>query len=584
MNSIRTAKRFIFPLLGLWVLLYASFSLVKPPLLNGTDSIQAEAAREMAASGDWLTPRVNGVRYLEVSPLLTWSTAASYDIFGAADWAARLPLAFYALALFIVTLALGARLFLTPVAGFYASLILLTSVGIFLFAHLLFPQILVTLWMTLAFYFFWRSVHHGHASLGTAVGFGAACAFGAMSQGLVGVVVPVAVVVIFLAITGNLRHLLRWHPIEGVLVFFLMTVPWYVAMHHVNGTGIRMVDVPGVRSAPWLLEWAFLLIWIMPWCFFSIAALFRLPARTVPHSKHMDPSHQARLLLVLWFLIDAIYISFTPRHEFSVLPALPALALLAAGWLAADESAPARLGRVFAWIFFVAGVILAGGCIYFAVSAPFTSSGADIATLLHLHPGQHHLFFGHLTDLTFTSMGAFRIPLGIAAAALLVGVIGNLVLRLKHQPRFKHQSRVANCFLAGMMVFLLIAGHIALNDFSPVVSSEVLAEAIHPEMNSGDIIIVNGHYRDASALGFYLGRQVDLLNVPVRDLGRFWSDAPAIFEDDATLNRQWTGANRVFLWTTPASAPKLSAPAYLIGENGGAEILSNEPNSGGASF
>lgn len=584
MNSIRTAKRFIFPLLGLWVLLYASFSLVKPPLLNGTDSIQAEAAREMAATGDWLTPRVNGVRYLGVSPLLTWSTAVSYRIFGAADWAARLPVAFYALALFIVILSIGARLFLTPVAGFYAALILLTSVGTFLFAHLLFPQILVTLWITLAFYFFWRSVHHSHASLGTAIGFGAACALGVLSQGLVGVVVPVAVVVIFLAITGNLRHLLRWHPIEGVVVFFLMTLPWYIAMHHVNGTGVRVADVSGDRSAPWLLVWAFLLIWIIPWCFFSIAALVRLPARTAPHSKHMDPSHQARLLLVLWFVLDAIFVSFTHRHEFSILPALPALALLAAGWLAADEAAPSRVGRIFAWIFFVLGVILSAGCIFLAVLPPFASSGADIATLLHLHPGRHQLFFGHLTDLTFASMGAFRIPLGIAAAALLAGVVGNLVLRLTHQPRFKHQSRVANCFLAGMMVFVLIAGHIALNDFSSVISSEVLAEAIHPEINLEDIIVVNGHYRDASALGFYLGRQVHLLNAPANELGRFSSDAPGNFENESELVQQWNGPNRVFLWTPQQSAPKLSAPVYLIGQNGGAEILSNEPNNGGASF
>lgn len=584
MNSIRTSKRFVFPLLGLWVLLYASFSLVKPPLLNGTDSIQAEAAREMATSGDWLTPRVNGVRYLDVSPLLTWSTAASFDIFGVADWAARLPLAFYALALFIVTLALGARLFLTPVAGFYAALILLTSAGIFLFAHLLYPQILLALWITLAFYFFWRSIHHSHASIWTAIGFGAVCALGTMSQGLVGVIVPVAVVVVFLAMTRNLRHLLRWHPAEGIVVFFLMTLPWYIAMHRVNGTGVRLVDVHGVRGAPWLMVWAFLLLWIVPWCFFSIAALCRLPARTEPHSKHMDPSHQARLLLVLWVVIDTLYVSFTPHHEFSILPALPAIALLAAGWLAADETAPARVGRIFAWIFFVIGVILGAAFIYFAVRAPFASSGTDIATLLHLHPGRHHLFFGHLADLTLASMGAFRIPLGIAAAALLVGVTGNLILRIKHYSRFKHQYRVANCYLAGMMAFLLIAAHIALNDFSPVVSSEVLAEAIHPEIGSGDIVIVNGDYKDASALGFYLARQVHLLNVPANDLGRFSSDAPGIFENESTLIEQWNGPNRVYLWTTAENASKLPSASYVIGQNGGAVILSNEPNNGGASF
>ena len=145
-----------------------------------------------------------------------------------------------------------------------------------------------------------------------------------------------------------------------------------------------------------------------------------------------------------------------------MLPALPALALLAAGWLAADEAAPSRVGRILAWIFFVAGIIKAALAIFLAVRAPSPAPGADIATLLTLHPGQHHLFLGHLTDLTFAAMGAFRVPLLIAAAALLVGVTANLIFRLKNQ------ARMANCFLAGMMVFLLIAAYIALNTFSPV--------------------------------------------------------------------------------------------------------------------
>ncbi len=578
MNSLRTAKRFVFPLLGLWVLLYASFSLVKPPLLDGTDSIQAEAAQEMAVHGDWITPHVDGVRYLTVSPLLTWSTAASFKLFGVADWSARLPLALYALALFILTLSLGSRLFLTPVAGFYAALILLTSEGIFLFAHLLYPQILATLWLTLAMYFFWRSLHHAHASVLTAVGFAVACALGVLSQGLAGVVVPVVIVFLFLAITRNLPHLLHWHPAIGVVVFLLITVPWHVAVHRANAFQPHLIAAPGPHNAPLLLVWAFLLLWIMPWCFFSVAALFRLPARMAPHSKHMDPSHQARLLLVLWLAIVALWVVFTKRQEFSVLPALPALALLGAGWLAADEAAPSRTGRVFAWIFLIAGFIKGCFILYLAVRSPYPAYGVDIATLLHLHPGQHHVFFGYVGDLTFASMGAFHIPLYIFGAALLVGVTANLIFRLKDKPR------MANCFLAGMLVCMLAAIQIALNTFSPVISSAVLAEAIKPEMNSGDVVVVNGYYRDASALNFYLERPIHLLNTTSGDLGPFSSDVASLFEAPATLDAQWAGPGRVFLWTTPETAPKLPDTVYLIGRDGGREILSNQPNSGGASF
>lgn len=572
MNSLRTAKRFVFPLLGLWVLLYASFSLLKPPLLDGADSMQAEAAREMAVSGDWLTPRVNGQRSLDLSPLLTWSTAASFKVFGVSDWAARLPLAFYALALFIVTVALGARLFLTPVAGFYAAIILLTCPGIFIFAHLLYPQILTTLWITLAIYFFWRSLHHTHASVGTAVGFAVMCALGFLSQGLSGFLIPVIIVVLFLAITRNLPHLLRWHPAIAVIIFLLIAVPWHIAVHRASTIYPNFLPGPGPQSAPLLLVWAFLLLWMLPWCFFSVAALVRLPARLTPHSKHMDPSHQARLLLVLWAIIAALFVAFTPRQEFSILPALPALALLGAGWLAADESAPSRAGRIFAFIFLIVGAAGAAIAIYLAVRAPLPAPGADIATLLRLTPGQRHVFLGHLADFTFASAGAFRIPLLIAAAALIGGVSANLFWRLRNHPR------MANCFLAGMMVFLLIAGQIALNTFSPVVSSEVLAEAIKPELTSADTVVVNGQYRDASALGFYLEQPIHLLDSSSP------ATTPALVESASKLDAQWRGPARVFLWTVPQFAPPLPAPSYLIARDGGREILSNQPNNGGASF
>jgi hypothetical protein len=396
-----------------------------------------------------------------------------------------------------------------------------------------------------------------------------------LSRGAAGVIIPVIVVVLFLAITRNLPHLLRWHPLEGVILFLLISLPWYVAAHGAYSGHQNFRMNSGSHNAPILLVWAFLLLWIMPWCFFSVAALAHRPERVPIYSKQMDPSHQARLLLVLWLIVEALLAILTPRHEFSILPALPALALLGAGWLAADEISPAHLGKIFAWIFLVAGVVLAAAAVFFGVRAPFVSSGADIATLLHPRPDQHHLFFGYLTDFTRVSMGAFRIPLFIAAAALLAGTILNLIFRLRRQ------ARMANCFLGGMMVFLLIAGHIALNTFSPVVSSAVLAEAIKPEMNPGDLVVVNGRYLDASAFAFYLECPIHLLSASTRTPNGF---DPSVSEKPSALAAQWSASARVFLWTTPQSAPSLPGTVYLIARNGGREILSNQPDTGGASF
>src|ERR1700686_4266631 len=86
-------------ILGLWLLFYASFTLFPPPLLDDADSVHAEVAREMLLRHDWVTLYANGIRYLEKAPLLYWSMAASFHLFGANAPAARLPVALAVLAL-----------------------------------------------------------------------------------------------------------------------------------------------------------------------------------------------------------------------------------------------------------------------------------------------------------------------------------------------------------------------------------------------------------------------------------------------------------------------------------------------------
>jgi hypothetical protein len=389
-------------------------------------------------------------------------------------------------------------------------------------------------------------------------------------------------VILFLFYTRNLRHLARWHPAVGVVVFLLIAAPYPVAAFlALRGQRPDLAPKQVVTTTPVLVFLAFVLLWMTPWFVFALAALGRLSGRLFRREAELDHREQAVLLLVLWAgLVVVLYIFSNRRQEFLSLPALPALSLLAAGWLAADEAAPSRVARVLAWIFFVGGVIKAATAAFLALRAPAPAPGTDIATLLHLHPGQHRLFFGPLRDLTVASMGAFRVPLLITAAAVAVGVTANLVFRLQGK------ARMANCFLAGMMAFVLIAAHLALNTFSPVVSSAVLAEAIKPEVDTDDVVVVNGPYEDASALGFYLERPVKLLNRRA-DVLAPWSfapDAPAIFLDNAALGQLWSSDTRVFLWTTPESVPALPGETYVVGRDGGREFVSNQPNNGGAAF
>jgi hypothetical protein len=591
MTTLRTAKRFVFPLLGIWVLLYGSFSLFKPPLLDGADALSAEIAREMLTGGHWLTPFANGIVYPHHPPLLYWTVAISFGIFNVSDWAARLPVAIAILGLCVATFSLGRRIFHSPTAAFYAVLSLLTSYGIFLFGHLLIRDIFLCLWTTLALNFFWRSLSQERHLLESSLGFAACCALGVLTQGVSGLVLPLAIAVFYLAFTHNLSHLRRWHPIPAALLFLALYLPWHFAARH----ALRQQDLLNLLPrftggrVPLFVFWPLLLLWIIPWCAFSLRAL-----RLGPESS--SERRQARVFCLIWILTVLVFFSFTARQEFNLVTALPPMALLAGGWLAEDEAQPHHQGRVAAWILFFVGMAAACLVAYYLFGAPRPAPGTDIATLLHPNPGSHSVFFAYFLDLTRTSMGAFKVPLWITFVSLLVGVSACLFFRLRDN------ARMANCFLAGMIVAILIAAHLGLNTFSPVLSSEILAEAIHPEVQPGDVIVVNGSLDGSSSFVFYLERNVLLLS-PVSAaepspapcaqkvetgtearMSMSATPAPTFNVDRGSLCSLWQGPARVWLWTPLEEVPTLPGDVYVIGRSGGKEVLSNQPNTGGASF
>src|SRR5215510_4574417 len=106
----------------LWSVIYLTSAPYPPALLDDADTVHAEAAREMASSNNFVTLYANNLRYLEKAPLMYWSVALSYKIFGVNEFASRLPIALATLALILTTLLIGRQLF-DERAGFTAGLI-----------------------------------------------------------------------------------------------------------------------------------------------------------------------------------------------------------------------------------------------------------------------------------------------------------------------------------------------------------------------------------------------------------------------------------------------------------------------------
>jgi 4-amino-4-deoxy-L-arabinose transferase-like glycosyltransferase len=136
--------------------------IVSPPSLqDDVDAVQAQIARNMLTSGDWVTARLDGVAYLEKAPLIYWLIAIFFRILGPFDWVARLPVALAAVFLAWLTAAFarwafgetgGSR------AALYSGLAVATSIGLFLFTRIQIPDVMLTATITLAMWAFLRAL------------------------------------------------------------------------------------------------------------------------------------------------------------------------------------------------------------------------------------------------------------------------------------------------------------------------------------------------------------------------------------------------------------------------------------------
>jgi 4-amino-4-deoxy-L-arabinose transferase-like glycosyltransferase len=634
-------------LLGLWFLFYASLTLITPPLLDDADSVHAEVSREMLQRHDYVTLYANSIRYLEKAPLLYWSMAASFKLLGVHTATARLPLAFTVLALALIVEAFARRAFHSTRAGLYAGLLLLSSFGIFIFTRIIIPDAMVCLWLTLALYCYWLTENdpataHTNANPLLCWAFAAACALNVLTKGLIGIVFPLLIVVAHLALTRrNARAVLnrigQLAPVSSIIVFLIIAAPWHIliafanptegnpgsltfASHHwqvplptdgnvhgwlwfyfVNEHLLRYLNLRVPRdydTVPLYLFWGLLLIWLLPWSAYLLGAIRTIPwrkaLRPLVSIRTLTPEESTRLLLGLWAAIPMLFFSLSTRQEYYVLPSLPPLILLIAAWLN-EEAAEAesftvpnpltRSGQRISVALLILGSVAALIAGFFAIHAQPPGPGTDLATLLHQNPSDYALSFGHFLDLNARAMSAFRTPLLLTAFALFAGTLANWLLRRNYKP---HAANL--CLAAATFVFLL-AAHIGLQIFAPVLTSRQLAAAIAPGLKPTDLIIIHGEYEAASSLGFYLkrpsaevspahGEPIHILNGRSSNLwyGSFFPDAPHLFEDTLSLNLKWTQPRRIFLWQDLNDPiPTLPGKIYFITQSGGKEILSNQP-------
>src|SRR5260370_6394824 len=221
--SVVTSKSW---LIGLMVALvagavYLGCSVAGPQLMADVDAAVGQISRNMVTSGDWVTPRVNGIVFLEKPAMFYWPMAVSFKIFGVYDWAARIPFALSAIGLACLTCAFGAWA-CGRRAGLCAGLCIATCVGLFLFTRIVIPDVTLTLTIALDMWAFLRTLDEEElhprrwafvlaASIGT----------GVLLKSLIGAIFPVGAGLLYLFVTKQLFAARTWKRLRPISGFFI---------------------------------------------------------------------------------------------------------------------------------------------------------------------------------------------------------------------------------------------------------------------------------------------------------------------------------------------------------------------------
>src|SRR5262249_27952851 len=156
-RASRAAWRAFLTVLAFSAAVYLACLVSPPSLMDDVDAVQAQIARNMLESGDWVTARLDGIPDLEKAPLGYWAIAGSYLVLGVHDWAARIPVALSTIGLCCVTAGFGRWAFGRR-AGTWAGLCLATCVGLWLFTRILIPDVMLTLTVALAMWALLRAL------------------------------------------------------------------------------------------------------------------------------------------------------------------------------------------------------------------------------------------------------------------------------------------------------------------------------------------------------------------------------------------------------------------------------------------
>lgn len=582
-------------------LLFIFWEIGSIDLLDPDEGMYGAIAREMVEGRDWITPRFNGVRYLEKPPLYFWLTAITADVFGFSEWVVRLWTALPALGTAIITWRLGELLY-GGKAGLASAVVMMSGVGVFRYVRVPATDFLLIFSISLSMYGFVKTALPGPPSTGSAqpwmfsrplsllfyLGIGLAV----LSKGLVGLAFPLIIVGLFLWFSGERmapsRMNLRW----GLLLFLALSVPWvflsawknpgFFDFYIVDNQLLRFFhkrsfiedDIP-MTTFGFL---AMVYIWFFPWSSFLPAAMRQGFPRLTSASL---PADRLRLIVGIWALVVIAFFSlasFKLDHYF--LPAIVPLSLMVGG-LWAEACSSWRPSRPLKWCLGVTALV----CVSFGAGLLFFSDlltpGALLVGLAGLD-GYYRILLHQGGEVPFASVSPFVSLLKDLGLVLVLGFPLSFILFLS---RWTKASFITVLGVAGAIAMLVLQLYHVVE---PHHSAKSVAQALVSRLRANDAIVYEGGLEYSGGLPFYTGRKVYVLDGKRGDLdfGSRYAEARHLFLDAAKFTLLWEGSQRVFLVNrVPMEKSALIhvplEKVFVIGRYGSHWLYANQPLADG---
>jgi 4-amino-4-deoxy-L-arabinose transferase-like glycosyltransferase len=446
----------------------------------------AEMAREMFASGDWITTRLNGIKYFEKPPLQTWMNALTFTVFGLGDWQARLWTGLCGILGVLMTGYAGARVYGRR-TGLYAALVLGSSFYWIACSQInsldmgLSGMMTVTLCALLVAQ---RDAATPAERRNWMLLCWAGMALAVLSKGLIGLILPGGVLVVYTLAARDWRIWTRLHMGKGLLLFFAISAPWFVLV------GLKNPEQPHFffihehfdrfllkehhREASWWIFLALLAAGCVPWLGLLLQSLTQAVKRPAGAPREQ---FRASIMVLVWLVfIIAFFTKSSSKLPGYILPVFPAAALLIAHYL---ETATRRSRMVNAALLVVLGAALLG-------FVPFMTGLAK-------HAGE---------DVLYRQYQPWVLAAGLLAVA--GGVLAVFYARRDHQRDLA-------------VIALAVAGfgttHLMLAGFEPIGQARAgvrMVPAIQAALTPQSTIYSVGIYEQS--LTFYLQRPVVLVD------------------------------------------------------------------------